>query len=102
MHVVAMIHHDGDAFGVSFPDFPGCTTVANELDGAVAKAAEVLAFHAEGLAEDGQLPQPRTLNELQRDPDFIDDSKGAMLVLIPYEPPARAVRINMTVEKFRF
>ena len=99
MQVVAMIHHEGDAFGVSFPDFPGCTTVAKDPDSAVAKAAEVLAFHAEGLAGDGPLPQPRTLSQLQSDPNFINDSKDAMLVLVPYEPPARAVRINMTVEE---
>jgi len=99
MHVVAMIHHEGDAFGVSFPDFPGCTTVASDLESAVAKAAEVLAFHAEGLAEDGPLPRPRTLSELDRDPNFLEDRKDALLVLVPYEPPSRAVRINVTIEE---
>jgi DNA end-binding protein Ku len=99
MHVVALIHHEGDAFGVSFPDFPGCTTVATDLESAVAKAAEVLAFHAEGLAEDGPLPRPRGLSELNSDHDFLQDNKDALLVLVPYEPPSRAVRINMTVEE---
>jgi DNA end-binding protein Ku len=99
MHVVAMIHHGGDGYGVSFPDFPGCTTVAKDLDSAVAKAGEVLAFHAEGLVEDGPLPRPRSLSELQSDPDFLEDAKDAALVLVPYEPPSRAVRINMTVEE---
>jgi DNA end-binding protein Ku len=99
MQVVAMIHHEGDAYGVSFPDFPGCTTVANDLDSAVAKAGEVLAFHAEGLAEDGPLPRPRSLSELKSDPDFSEDAKDAVLVLVPYEPPTRAVRINITLEE---
>jgi DNA end-binding protein Ku len=99
MHVVAMIHHEGGAYGVSFPDFPGCTTVASDLDGAVAKAGEVLAFHAEGLAEDGPLPHPRSLRELESDPDFCEDAKDALLVLVPYEPPTRAVRVNITLEK---
>jgi DNA end-binding protein Ku len=99
MQVVAMIHHEGDAYGVSFPDFPGCTTVADDLDSAVAKAAEVLAFHAEGLAEDGPLPHPRSLSELKSDPDFCEDAKDAVLVLVPYEPPTRAVRINITLEE---
>jgi DNA end-binding protein Ku len=94
-----MIHHEGDAFGVSFPDFPGCTTVAQDIDNAIAKAGEVLAFHAEGLAEDGPLPEPRTLSQLRRNDNFIKDSQSAILVLVPYEPPARAVRINMTVEE---
>ncbi|MFL6824089.1 MAG: Ku protein [Xanthobacteraceae bacterium] len=99
MHVVAMIHNEGGAYGVSFPDFPGCTTVANDLDSAVAKAGEVLAFHAEGLAEDGPLPRPRSLSELKSDPDFCEDAKDAVLVLVPYEPPSRAVRINITLEE---
>ena len=99
MQVVAMIHHEGDAYGVSFPDFPGCTTVANDLDSAVAKAGEVLAFHTEGLAEDGPLPRPRSLSELKSDPDFCEDAKDAVLVLVPYEPPTRAVRINITLEE---
>jgi DNA end-binding protein Ku len=99
MHVVAMIHHEVGAYGVSFPDFPGCTTVANDLDSAIAKAGEVLAFHAEGLAEDGPLPRPRSLSELESDPDFCKDAKDALLVLVPYEPPTRAVRINITLEE---
>jgi DNA end-binding protein Ku len=99
MQVVAMIHQEGDAYGVSFPDFPGCTTVADDLDSALAKAAEVLAFHAEGLAEDGPLPRPRSLSELKSDPDFCADAKDAVLVLVPYEPPTRAVRINITLEE---
>jgi DNA end-binding protein Ku len=99
MQVVAMIHHEGDAYGVSFPDFPGCTTVADDLDSALAKAAEVLAFHAEGLAEDGPLPRPRSLRELKSDPDFCEDAKDAVLVFVPYEPPTRAVRINITLEE---
>jgi DNA end-binding protein Ku len=99
MQVVAMIHQQGDAYGVSFPDFPGCTTVADDLDSAIAKAAEVLAFHAEGLAEDGPLPRPRSLSELKGDPNFCEDGKDAVLVLVPYEPPTRAVRINITLEE---
>jgi DNA end-binding protein Ku len=99
MQVVAMIHHEDGAYGVSFPDFPGCTTVADDLDTAVAKAGEVLAFHTEGLAQDGALPRPRNLRELQSDPDFREDAKGAVLVLVPYEPPTRSVRINITLEE---
>ena len=99
MQVVAMIHHENGAYGVSFPDFPGCTTVADDLDNAVAKAGEALAFHAEGLAEDGPLPRPRSLSELESDPDFCADAKDALLVLVPYEAPTRAVRINITLEE---
>jgi predicted RNase H-like HicB family nuclease len=99
MQVVALIDEEDGRFGVAFPDFPGCTTVAHSLDEAVAKAAAVLAFHAEGLAEDGPLPQPRTLAELRKDRQFRADAKDALVALIPYAPPSRAARINITLDE---
>ena len=35
MQVVALIDEEDGRFGVAFPDFPGCTTVATSLDEAV-------------------------------------------------------------------
>jgi predicted RNase H-like HicB family nuclease len=99
MQVIAMIHQENGAFGVSFPDFPGCTTVADSYESAVAKAAEVLAFHVEGLAEDGDVPRVRTFVELADDPQFEEDRQGAVLALVPYAPPSRAVRVNVTIEE---
>ncbi len=99
MQVVALIDEEDGRFGVSFPDFPGCVTVASTLDEAVAKAEQVLAFHAEGLAEDGPLPVPRTLAELRKDAEFRSDAKGSLLALIPYAPPSKALRINVTIEE---
>ena len=99
MQVVALIDEEYGNFGVAFPDFPGCTTVATSLDEAVVKAEQVLAFHAEGLAEDGPLPEPRTLAELRKDPEFRRDAKGALVALIPYQPPSRATRINITLDE---
>ena len=99
MQVVALIDEDNGRFGVSFPDFPGCTTVARSLDHAVAKAGEVLAFHVEGLAEDGTLPEPRTLGELRGDPQFRESVANALAFLVPYAPPSRAMRINITMDE---
>lgn len=99
MQVIALIDEENGCFGVAFPDFPGCTTVARSLDEAVAKAAQVLAFHVEGLAEDGEVPTPRTLEQLRKDARFRADAKGAMIALVPYDPPARAVRVNITLDE---
>jgi predicted RNase H-like HicB family nuclease len=97
--VVALLDFEDDRVGVSFPDFPGCTTVGRNAEDAVAKAAQVLAFHIEGLAEDGPLPEPRTLAELRRDSQFKADARDAVVAFVPYAPPARAVRINVTIEE---
>src|SRR5438309_767414 len=99
MQVVALIDEDDGRFGVTFPDFPGCTTIGVNLEEAVAKAEQVLAFHVEGLAEDGALPQPRKLTELRQDAEFRRDAKDALIVLVPYQPPSRAVRLNITLEE---
>lgn len=99
MQVVALIDEERGRFGVAFPDFPGCTTTAADLDTAVAKAAEVLAFHVEGLAEDGAVPAPRTLEQLRKDRQFRADARNALVALVPYTPPARAVRLNITLDE---
>jgi predicted RNase H-like HicB family nuclease len=99
VQVVALIDEDEGQFGVSFPDFAGCTTIGTSLDDAVTRAAEVLAFHVEGLAEDGPLPVPRTLAALREDKSFRRDAKDALVALVPYAPPTRAVRINITLDE---
>jgi len=100
MQVVTLIHEENGVFGASFPDFLGCITVADSLDAIIPKAAEVLAFHVEGMIEDGlSLPPVRTLTQLMKDPVFREDSAGAVIALVPYTPPARAARINITVDE---
>jgi predicted RNase H-like HicB family nuclease len=100
MQVIALIHEEDGAFGVSFPDFPGCTTVGNSLDNAAAKATDVIAFHADSMVSDGiTLPRIRTLSELSEDKDFIEDSYNAVVIAVSYQPPGRAVRINMTIDE---
>ena len=98
--IVMLVHEEEGAFGGSFPDVPGCTTVARDVDTLVAKAPDVLAFHIGGLVEDG-LPAPvvRTLGELRADPAFQEDASGAAIVLLDYEPPGRTVRVNITLNE---
>ena len=51
---IGLIHKDAESdFGVSFPDFPGVVTAGKDLDDARAMAEEALAFHIDGLVEDG-------------------------------------------------
>lgn len=63
-HYVGLVHRDNDSdFGVSFPDFPGVVTAGASLGEVRALAAQALAFHVEGLVEDGEIiPEPSPLN----------------------------------------
>jgi predicted RNase H-like HicB family nuclease len=95
-----LVHEEGGAYGASFPDFPGATTVAGDLDTLYRKAAEVLAFHVGGMAEDGDdIPVVRTLDELRHDPAFREDSEGALIGLVEAELPGKAVRVNVSLEE---
>ncbi|MEL6064838.1 MULTISPECIES: type II toxin-antitoxin system HicB family antitoxin [unclassified Methylobacterium] len=99
-HVVMLVHQEDGAFGASFPDFPGATTAAGDLDTLYRKAAEMLAFHVAGMVEDGdEIPRVRTLDELRGDPAFQADSAGAMVALVQVELPGRAVRVNISMEE---
>ena len=84
MRYVSFIHRDDAGYGVSFPDFPGCVSVGDSLDDAVRRGCEALAFHVEGLCDNGDpIPPPRSIDAIKADPDLSDWREGADLVLIP-------------------
>jgi len=95
-HYIALIHKDeGSDYGVSFPDLPGVITAGSTLDEARAMAAEALAFHLEGVAEDGEaVPEPSSLEEIMA----IAENRDGVAVLIP-APAAevKSVRVNITL-----
>lgn len=93
---IGLIHKDPDSdYGVSFPDFPGVATAGTDLDDARRMAEEALAFHVEGMIEDGEaIPEPSSLEAIMSDPENND----AVAVLIPLRTPAKkAVRVNITL-----
>ena len=84
MRYVSFIHRSKAGYGVSFPDFPGCVSVGDTVDDAIHLGSEVLAFHVEGLAEDGEaIPEPRTIDAIKADPGLADWRREADLALIP-------------------
>ena len=97
---IALIHREGGVFGVSFPDFPGAIATGRTADDALRKASEALSFHVAGLIEDADpLPVLRGFEELDRDPAFREDAEGALLALVPFELPGKAVRVNVSIEE---
>ena len=93
---IGLIHKEADShFGVSFPDFPGVATAGTTLDDARAMAEEALAFHIEGLVEDGEaIPEASSLEDVMADPD--NRSGVAILVAVKTEAP-KVIRINVTL-----
>ena len=88
---------DGSAYGVDFPDFPGCITAGKTLEEASRRAREVLAVHVRGMLKDGeQIPAPSQLDSVMKDPYNRD--AVAILVELPSEK-ARSVRVDITMDE---
>ncbi|UVK44367.1 type II toxin-antitoxin system HicB family antitoxin [Mesorhizobium sp. AR07] len=68
---VGLIHkeHASD-YGVSFPDFPGVVTAGASIDEARELAEQALAFHVEGLIDDGEaVTEPASLEQVMAGAD---------------------------------
>lgn len=85
MRYVAFIHGDAEpGFGISFPDFPGCVSAGDTIDEAIRRGTEALAFQVEGLIRDGeQIPEPRSVQDIEIDTDIVEWRKGAIICLVP-------------------
>src|ERR1700689_4212353 len=95
-HYIALIHKDaGSDYGVSFPDLPGVISAGSNLDEARKLAAEALAFHLEGMTEDGEaVPEPSSLEAIMA----IAENKDGVAVLIDVpDADVKSVRINITM-----
>ncbi len=93
---IGLIHKEATSdYGVSFPDFPGVVTAGSSLDEARAMAEEALAFHIDGLINDGEaIPEPSDLEDVMADPD----NRDGVAILVALKTRAKkAVRVNVTL-----
>lgn len=90
-HYVAIVEEEeGKAYGVWFPDLPGCFSAGDTLDEAMTNAAEAVELWAEAMIESGQkIPPARSLAELRQDPEIADELKRYMVALIPLPAAAQ-------------
>jgi predicted RNase H-like HicB family nuclease len=91
-HYIALIREESDGcYAVSFPDLPGLITGGDDFEDAIEQAAEVLDFAAEDWTNpDGStgFKPPSTLDELRKNPQFVEAANDAAVALIEF--PARA------------
>jgi len=93
---IALIHKEADSdYGVSFPDLPGVITAGSNLDEARSMATEALAFHLQGLAEDGEpVPEPSSLEKIMSAKENRD---GVAVLIAAPDAEVKSVRINVTM-----
>ena len=93
---IALIHKEADSdYGVSFPDLPGVITAGSSLDEARNMATEALAFHLEGLVEDGEpAPEPSSLEKVM---SVRENKDGVAVLIVAPDTEVKSVRINVTM-----
>jgi predicted RNase H-like HicB family nuclease len=92
----AIVHKDPDsAFGVEFPDLPGCFSAADREEDVLPNACEAL----ELWFEDAPDAQPRSLDAI-RELAAADLAAGAFLVAVPrIRRTGKQVRANISLDR---
>ena len=93
MYYPAIVEQENGTFGIWFPHFPGCVSAGDSLDEAMANAREALAFHVDGMIEDGEaIPA--------HDDAGMDVPVDAVRVLVPLVTVmGQSERVNLSVDK---
>src|SRR5262245_48808500 len=99
----AIVHRDeNSAYGVWFPDLPGCFAAGDTEDEALASARKSLMLYAEDADDDGEvLPAARSLADLRRDPEVLNalDDGEAFFVAVPLiRNTGRTKRVNLELD----
>lgn len=99
--IVAILHGEHGAYGISFPDLPGATSGGATIDETLARAEEALAGHVTTMIEAGMdLPDLRGVEALRADPEFADDFASALLIaVLDVDLPSRSKRFNISMDE---
>ncbi len=92
----AVVHKDEDsAFGVQFPDLPGCLSAADEIEDVIPNAIEALSL----WFEDADEVEPRTVEAVRK--DAADDlAEGAFLIMVPWiGRNSKPARVNISLDR---
>lgn len=97
-YFTAIVHQDeNSAYGLTFPDLPGCFAAADDWDGISAAATEALDL----WFEDEPDVIPASLEVIRKRLDVVEAiAAGAVLMPVPYIPADTAMeRVNVSMER---
>lgn len=92
----AVVHkEEGSAFGVHFPDLPGCYSAADEIGDVIPNATEALSLWFEDA--DAVEPTPVETIRVQVAEDL---AEGAFLVMVPWiGRNSKPARVNISIDR---
>ena len=96
----ALIDGEAGAYGVTFPDLPGCVAMGRTVDGAMLGAAEALReFDADTTANGHAIAVPKSTEQLLGEPDVVEALRdGARLASVALvRETGRAVKANLSI-----
>lgn len=100
---LGIVEKDPDsAYGIWFPDMPGCFPASDELSDLPQEAILALRQHVEVLESSGlPVPEPRPFDAVMQDADVRAAlAQGATTLLVPLLADAgRTVRVNISLDK---
>lgn len=84
------------AYGVTFPDLPGCVSAGDTAEEALVNAHEALAGHiALMVQDDDPLPKPTSIEAVSADPEV----RMIAVTMVGVTVPGRAKRVNVTLDE---
>lgn len=94
---LALVHKDGEsAFGLTFPDIPGCFSAADAEIEILANAMEAIELWAEDAPS---MPAPRGIEDIRKDAETAKElANGAYLIAVPLiRNTGKSTRVNITL-----
>lgn len=101
MRYVALIDGKASAYGVVFPDLPGCTAMGRTVDEALAHASDALRDWVEEMEEAGSaIAEPRPAEAVCADIDVREAlADGARLAEVPLiRATGKPVKANLSID----
>jgi predicted RNase H-like HicB family nuclease len=101
MRYTVLIDGKAGAYGVVFPDIPGCVAMGRTIEAALANAGDALRDWFELAEEYGEkVPSPRPLEKLRRDPEVKAAlAEGATLASVPLiRETGKPVKANLSID----
>lgn len=101
MRYLALIDGSEGAYGVTFPDLPGCVAMGTTLDEAMIFASEALGDWINTVEANGhEVPTPRDGGALRADPEVIQAfTEGAILSAVTVvRSTGKPVRANLSLD----
>ena len=101
---IGLIDGEDGAYGIHFPDLPGCVAMGKTVEGAIANAADALRDWievAEGRGPAGGISHPSPWATLRMRPDVVEALRdGATAVLVPLiRITGHSTKANLSIDE---